>query len=465
MSAPARPPTSTAVATTPGTIGDVANRMERLPATSWQVRVRLLIGTATFFDAFDALTIAQVLPVLVGQWNIGAGQIGILISAGYLGQLVGALLISAVAERRGRVPAMVVAIVGYSLMSILCALAWNFESLVVFRTLQGIGLGAQVPIAAVYISELTKAHGRGRFVLLYELVFSVGVVFAGLAGFWIVPRLGWQYMFVIGALPILVVYFIRRHVPESPRWLAARGWHEQADASLQRIETGVAAAARTTLPDPEPVAVEPPTGRSSGWLEIFRAGYARRTLVVWTIWFAAYLVYYGIGTWMPTLYRTVFDLSLTAALGFGLIGNIAALAGAATCALLIDSVGRRPWFTGSLAGAGFLLCALAALRADSAVLVLVLGSAAQFFAASTAIGLYLYTPELYPTRVRALGVGTATAWLRIASIVGPLLIGALIGYGLGTIFAIFGAISLVIAVAVAVFATETKEQVLEELSP
>jgi putative MFS transporter len=448
-----------------GTTEDVASRIERLPSTRWQVKIRMMIGTATFFDAFDALTIAQVLPALIAVWRLDAGQIGLLISVGYLGQLVGALAMSAVAERRGRVQAMVAAIIVFSVMSVLCAFAPSFALLLVFRTVQGIGLGAQVPIAAVYISELARAHGRGRFVLLYELIFSVGVVAAGLVGFWVVPHLGWRYMFTIGALPILLVFFILHYVPESPRWLASRGHHDRADTALTRIEQHVQAASGGPLPPPAAVTVDPGPTRSTSWLEIFRGGYARRTLVVWTMWFAAYLVYYGISTWMPTLYRTVFKLDLTTALGYGLIGNVAALLGAASCAFLIDHVGRRVWFTGSLALTGLILGILAAVGANTATIVLVLGSAAYFFASSTAIGLYLYTPELYPTRVRALGVGTATAWLRIASILGPLVIGALVAHGLSTIFVIFGAISLVTAVFVAAFAVETKQAVLEELSP
>jgi len=197
--------------------------MERLPFSSWQVKARVLIGTATFFDAFDALAIAQVLPVLTPLWGLSGAETGALISVGYLGQLAGGLLFSWIAERRGRLFAMVLAVATFTVLSIACALAWNFESLLVFRTLQGLGLGGQVPIAAVYISEITKAHGRGRFILLYELLFSVGVVAAGLAGFWIVPHLGWQCMFLVGALPLLIIPALLRRLPESPRWLAGVG--------------------------------------------------------------------------------------------------------------------------------------------------------------------------------------------------------------------------------------------------
>ena len=171
------------------TIRSVAARIERLPFSPWHLKARVLIGTATFFDAFDALTIAQVLPVLRPLWNLSGPEIGVLISAGYLGQLFGALIIGYCAERWGRLPALVGSISVMAIMSLLCGLAWNYESLLIFRTIQGIGLGGQVPIAAVYISEIAKAHKRGRFVILYECIFTFGLFVSGFIGSFIVPRL------------------------------------------------------------------------------------------------------------------------------------------------------------------------------------------------------------------------------------------------------------------------------------
>jgi len=448
----------------PGSITDITNRMERLPFSSWQVKARVLIGTATFFDAFDALAIAQVLPVLTPLWGLSAAQVGALISIGYFGQLLGALLFSWIAERRGRVFAMVLTIATFTTFSVACALSWNFESLLAFRTLQGLGLGGQVPIAAVFISEITKAHGRGRFILLYELILSVGVVAAGLVGFWVVPHLGWEFMFLVGALPLLIVPVLLRWLPESPRWLAGAGRNADADEAMTRIETKVEKAIGTELP---PIGHHtPPTQRTkSRWTEIFRPPYLRRTLVVWAIWFGAYMVYYGISTWLPTLYRTVFKLPLEVSLQYGLISNCIGLAGAALCALTIDVVGRRIWFTLALSGSAVFQILLAMSGLDQPSDLMIFGSGAYFFAAAAAIGVYLYTPELYPTRVRALGVGTATAWLRLASMIGPIVIGTFITYGLSIVFAVFGTIALLVAVVVAVFALETKDKVLEDLSP
>ena len=450
-------------ASSPLTAAGIAARLERLPISSWHVKARLFIGVATFFDAFDALTIAQVLPVLAVQWKLTGGQIGFLISIGFLGQLLGALTFSHVAERFGRVRAMVFAILMFSLMSVACALSTNYDTLLVFRTLQGFGLGGEVPIAAVYISEITKAHGRGRFVLLYELIFSVGVVAAGVVGYWVVPHLGWQYMFLIGAAPVLMIYNMYRWLPESPRWLAARGRLAEADLAMAGIEREVVAATGGPLPPPS-TKVTVQVEKKSSWRELFSPMYLRRTLVVWSIWFGTYIVYYGIGTWLPTLYRTVFHLPLEVSLRYGLISNGIGFVGAAICALSIDIVGRRAWFATSLLGSAFFLGVLWWSGATTPQQVLLFGSGAYFFATAGAIGLYLYTPELYPTRVRAIGVGAATAWLRAASFAGPMIIGTVSSYGLNSVFLTFGAIALAAAVCT-FWGAETKERVLEELSP
>jgi len=444
-------------------VDDVVARIERLPISSWHVKARVIIGVATFFDAFDALAIAFVLPVLAPLWKLGAPQVGLMISIGYLGQLGGALLFGWLAQRYGLVRAMVWSVLLFALMSLGCALAWDYQSLLAFRLLQGIGLGGEVPIAAVYISEITRAKGRGRFVLLYELVFPVGLVAAGVLGRWVIPHLGWQYMFVIGALPAVLALFMQRLLPESPRWLAARGRDAEAETALAYIEHETEQATGKSLPPP--AAVAGAAQRPASWADLFGPQYLRRTLVVWVIWFAAFLVTYGLTVWLPTIYRTVFKLSLEQSLQYGLITQIAGLLGTLTCALTIDRWGRRPWFALAFTGAAAALGALWLIGADTPQVVLLMVSIAFFFSSILSIGVYLYTPELYPTRARAIGVSAATAWLRLASMIGPGAVGMMMVGGLDKVFLAFGIVAALAAVITGLFAVETKGRILEEVSP
>jgi len=346
---------------------------------------------------------------------------------------------------------------------------WNYASLFVCRTIQGIGIGGEVPIAATYINELSKARGRGRFFLLYEIVFGMGLTSAGLVGYWAVPRIGWQSMFILGALPAFLALFLRRLLPESPRWLVSKGRLEEADQVVREME----AYAQNRGIELAPAAIQIdslPRQTSTHWTELFSHTYLRRTLTVWALWFCCYFVSYGLTTWLPTIYRTVFKLDVATALRYGLVTNVAGLIGDLLVALTIDRVGRRAWF-----GLAFFLAALPlaavpifALHASGSLTVwrvMACASLSYVFVASNSVVCYLYTPEIYPTRLRALGSSIATAWLRASSAAGPVLVGFLLmRYDLGAVFLMFAIVSLGGAAA-SLFATETRERVLEEISP
>lgn len=445
------------------TAEEIVARVERLPVSWWHVKTRIIIGVATFFDAFDALAIASVLPVIVPMWKLTPPQIGILISAGFVGQLLGALFFGWIAERFGRMTGMVWSIGTFAIMSFVCGFAWNYESLLIFRLIQGFGLGGEVPIAAVYISELARTNVRGRFVMLYELVFPVGIVAASVLGLWIVPAFGWQYMFFIGAIPAVLVLFLRQVLPESPRWLASAGRLREAEEAIALIERETEKATGQPLPTPQPIVVV--EKKKASLSDLFGPLYLRRTLCVWVIWFTAYLVNYGLSIWMPTVYRTVFKLPLATALQYGLITTVCGLVGAAIAAFTIDRVGRKVLFGVSFAGGGAALIVLSQITNPTSEQVLICISIAYLFVNVINIGVYLYTPELYPTRVRALAVGAATAWLRLASIIGPTTVGFMIAGGLNSVFLSFGAAALVAAAITLIFAVETKQRILEEVSP
>jgi putative MFS transporter len=450
---------------------ELIGRLESAPFSRWHLRARIIVGSATFFDAFDALSLAFVLPVLVRLWHITPAQIGWLISVGYLGQFVGALVFGAFAEKYGRVRSVAGATALMSVMSIACALSGSFATLLTLRLIQGIGVGGEMPVAAVYINELSKARGRGRFFLMYELIFPIGLMMTGQLGALLVPTLGWQVMFLIGGIPGLVVTALLLRLPESPRWLISKGLLAEADTVIRGIE---ASAPGFGIRDSEFVhhsgfesQVQNPQSREARGraVELLSAVYRARTFIVWTLWACAYFITNGLNNWMPTLYSSVYHLSLGQALRAGTLTNVAQVVILLACAFAIDRIGRRIWtVAGFIAGAA-LLAMLGTFAAHSVAAVIVLVTISYGIVGSVNAVLYLYTPEIYPTRMRAIGTGAATCWLRLASAAGPLLVGYLVAArGTGAVFLMFAAAGVIGAVA-AVGMLETRNRRLEELAP
>jgi len=450
-----------------GTFGDprIAARIERLPLSGWHIKIGLIIGTAWFFDGFDALAIAYVLPVLIPLWKMAPSQIGLLISIGYVGQCIGAVFFGRLAERIGRVRCMVYTIAIYSVMSLVCVFAWDLDSMMTFRFLQGLGLGGEVPVVATYVAEFVQSERRGRVSLSCQLLFAIGLTAVAFVARWVVPNFGWQGMFVIGALPALITVPMRWLLPESPRWLASRGRLDEADRELKQIEDSISGHGARPLP-PLPEDAPPVVRARTRFAELFSGLYLRRTLSIWLIWITTYLVTYGLAGWLPSIYRTVYHLSVVDALQYGFLTSLAGLAGAVACILLIDFAGRKPLFTVAQFITAIPLLILAFIPTIDPSEVLLLVMVAFGFNNVLALGLAMYTSESYPTEIRALGSGVASAWQRAASVVGPFLIGAILPTaGLGAVFGVFGAAAFIGGLVALFFAVETKAKVLEQVSP
>ncbi len=452
------------VVTAADAAASVAARMEALPLSRWHLKARVIVGSATFFDAVDTVAIGLALPVIGQAWHMTPEQIGWLISGGFLGQFIGAIGFGHLAERIGRIPTIMITTVIFALGGLASAFATGFASMIVLRMLQGLGLGAEVPVAAAYINEIAPANKRGSFVLLYEFVFAVGIVIAGFIGRWAIPNWGWQSVFMIGSIPPLIALFFMRLLPESPRWLARRGRAAEAEAAVSMIEREITASGNT-IGAPQPIV---PSGRagSGTWTELFSTQYRTRTLLIWMIWITIGFISWPLTIWLPTMYRNVFKVSLEQALNYGVVNNVILLVAALSCALLIDRTGRKAWFTGAFLLAGCSLCLLGYLGASSADVVFVLTGLTLFGIASLNLAIYLYTPELYPTRMRAQGVGIALAWSRLAGMIAPPVIGwGMSNDGLSAVFAGLGIIALLAALATGLLAIETRQRVLEQVSP
>jgi MFS transporter, putative metabolite:H+ symporter len=448
---------------------DLIARMEQVPTSRWFVTARIVMGSATFFDAFNALSIAFVLPILVPLWHITPPEIGILIGASYVGQIIGALAFSWCAERYGRIPCAAAATAIYAVMSLACAAAWSFNTLLAFRFIQGIGVGGEMPVAATYISELSKAHGRGRFFMLYEMIFPIGLMVTGQVGAVLVPLMGWQIMFLIGGIPGLIIALMLLRLPESPRWLIGRGRLAAADAVVRRLEAAASDRPGPAIAAPEvetlPRQVELPRRSRGRWSELLSPAYRGRTLIAWVLWASAYLVANGLNNWMPTLYTTLYHLELPQALRAASMTNVAQVVLVLICALVIDRTGRKYWMMGAFGLGAVTLGILGFGGAQDVSWLIVLGTVSYGLIGSIAAVVYLYTPEIYPTRMRAVGTGVATSWLRIASAIGPALIGFMLGKGGGidSVFLMFAAVAIVGLIA-ATRMIETRNLRLEEIS-
>ena len=442
----------------------IAARLERLPYSRWHVTVTAVLGVAIFFDSFDSLAIAYVLPVLIRDWHIPSAHIGLLISSANFGQALGALTFGWIAERIGRVSTARIAIAIFAVMSLACAFTTNTEQLMVCRFLQGIGLGGEIPVASTYISEILRADRRGVRFLSYQIIFPVGLLLSGIVGAFVVPRFGWQWMFIIGATPVIVALTMQRVCPESPRWLASRGRFGEADKTLANIERIVSRDGAKPLP-PVPELKLEALERQTRWQELFEGRYRSRTLLVWVIWASAYIISYGLQGWIPTLYREVYHLPLQQALNYAIFSPVGSLIGSLICAVVIDSTGRRYWFTAAFFLTAGGLIWLWAFGAATAFGMLIGYMFCAAWLGSMNMTIFLYTAEIYPTRMRALGVSWGSFWLRAAATVGPLIVGfTLPRYGISGVFLAFSIFAIIGCIA-ATFMIETRRRVLEEVSP
>ena len=455
---------SAAAVDTAHTVETVIGRLERLPISRELTVARIVIGSATFFDAYTVLAIAYAMPVLAREWNLTPGQIGAIISAWVFRPILWSAFFGWLAERIGRLNVLLITVVVFTSMDLACLFAWDATSMIAFQFVQGIGTGGEVPVASAYMNEFISAKRRGRFFLLYEVLFLFGLLSAGLIGYFLVPVYGWQVMFIVGLTPAILTIPMRWFMVESPRWLLSVGRIQQASDVVARMENGL--LRRGTTLEPPSAVVHPLTKAKSDVRELFKGIYLGRTIMLVALWMCSYMIANGLITWLPTLYRQVFQLPLQTSLAYGFTTSACGCAAALLCALYIDKVGRRIWYTTAFFLAAVPMAILAGLGATSAQQVLIFATAAYAIIQTVTFSLYLYSAELYPTRLRAIGAGFGSASLRIASSIGPLLVGWIVaGYSISYVFVVFAFVLAIGGTVCLLFAIETKGRILEELSP
>ena len=434
-------------------------RLNALPVSSFHYKLLVVAGIGWVFDSMDTGLIAFVLPLLIKEWGLSATQAGMLGSIGLVGMALGAVAAGTLADRVGRKTVFSVTIVLYSLATGLCAVAPNYELLVLFRFLVGLGLGGELPVAATLVTEYVPGRARGRFMVLLESFWAVGWLSAALIAYFIIPVTGWRTAFLIGALPALYTMVIRMHLPESVRYLLKKGKIEEARKIVSSLEERCHMGPRPLEVTEKDVAEETKGSFTSLWTSRF----IKRTVMLWLVWFGIVFSYYGVFMWLPSL---VFKQGFTVVKTFEyvLVMTLSQLPGYAAAAWLVDRLGRRYTLSLFLLGSG--IASYFFGHAETVTALLCWGATMSFFNLGAWGVIYTYTPELYPTEIRGLGCGWATGFGRVGGMVAPLLVGALLtdAWDMGHIFYIFAGVFVLISFIVLTLGRETKRKELESLS-
>jgi len=411
-------------------------------------RLLLLLFAGWAVGAMCAGIVSGTLTLIRGELGLTSEEAGRVLSSWLLGMLLGAFAVGYVADRVGRRLAVLASMSLMGVFTAASAAARGWLDLSLYRVLAGAGNAGYMVSASVLMSEYAPASARGKLVALLESSWALGWLAALILSRVIAPVYGWRPVFLSALAAVAVAALLYYTLPESLRYLVARGRVEEARALSERL--GV------PLPPGEAG-----RGRIS---ELVRKPYLRRTVMLWVHWFAIALTYWGIFLWLPDMLYAR-GLGFAKSLEYAIAITLAQVPGYLSAAYLIEAVGRKPVLAAYMLLAG--LASLGVLRSATPADLLLWGSLVSFFNLGAWGVTYAYTPELYPTRLRGTGSGWANSFGRIGGMVGPYVAGLtmqLYGDPLAP-FTVFAALHLASAVAVLLLGVETRGRKLEEISP
>ncbi|WP_020667281.1 MFS transporter [Amycolatopsis nigrescens] len=444
-------------------------RLDRLPLSRPHYGLLLIGGLGYTFDGMDSAVVAFLLPSVKAVWGLDNGQLGLIGSATPFGFLFGAVAAGLLGDRIGRKQVMMYALAFYAVFSVIAAFSPNYGVFLGARVLAGAGAGAESAIIAPFLSEFVPAKRRGWFVGALAGFFSFGFVAAALIGRFVVPAgaEGWRVAQLITAVPIVMLLWWRRSLPESPRFLLAKGRREEAEAVVVALERKVEAATGRPLPPvPEataqPAVQTPKVNLLSALKFLWSPAMAKRTSVIWLVWFVITFSYYGFFSWIPTLLVDR-GITVTKSFEFSIIIYLAQVPGYFSAAWLSEKLDRKHTIALYLAGSA--ISAFWLSQMDSGWSITLAGAVLSFFLNGTYAGVYSYTPEVFPTWIRATGTGLSSAFGRVGSILAPTIIGlSAASLGFAGVFGLTTAVLAAGVICVIVFGLSTAGRSLEDLT-
>ncbi|NME04743.1 MFS transporter [Psychrobacillus sp. BL-248-WT-3] len=386
-----------------------------------------IAGLAWMFDAMDVGILSFVIAALATEWALTPNEMGWIGSVNSIGMAVGALVFGVLADKVGRKKIFMITLILFSVASGLSALTTTLIAFLALRFLVGMGLGGELPVASTLVSESVEAKERGRVVVLLESFWAAGWIISALIAYFIIPDYGWRVALLITALPAFYAIYLRLKLPDSPKYTEK---NTETRSIIQNMKG------------------------------VWAKKYAKATLMLWIVWFTVVFSYYGMFLWLPSV-MVMKGFSLIQSFEYVLIMTLAQLPGYFSAAWLIEKAGRKFVLVTYLLGTA--ASAFVFGSAETTAVLIVSGMLLSFFNLGAWGALYAYSPEQYPTVIRATGSGMAASVGRIGGILGPLLVGSLVtaGYEIGWIFGIFCIAIIIGVIAIIFLGTETKQVELE----
>lgn len=452
----------------------IGSRLDRLPTTRYIWKFLLLLSLGGCFEFYDLFLMTYIGPGLTrsGLFSSGSasffGLTGLasFISATFAGLFIGTLVFGFAADKFGRRTIFTYSLLWYTAGSIVMAFQTTSLGILLWRLITGIGIGVELVTIDTYIAELMPKEIRGRAFTVNQVVQFSAIPVVALISWLLVTRRpfgidGWRWVVLIGSLAAVFVWFIRRRLPESPRWLIAHGRLPEAERTVAAIEERVATEFGKELPAiaPENYAGPPAPVR---FVQIFRPPYLGRTVMLMVFHLAQTIGYYGFASWVPTLLIAA-GIHTTASLQYSFIIAVFAPIGPLLVYGIADKLERKwqiVWSAVCIGGFGLLF----ADQKEPAWLI-VLGILLTCSNNWLSVAFHTYQAELFPTQVRAQAVGFVYSWSRFSAIFTSLMIGFFLQHsGVRGVFAFIAGSMLLIVFVIGAFGPRTRGLALESIS-
>lgn len=432
-------------------------RLDRLPVTSFHYRIFWLIGAGMFFDGYDLYVAGGVLAATNSAKFSTLPQNLQFISLTFVGMTIGAFVSGFLGDWFGRRFTYQVNLLIFGLASFAAAFAQDMQQLIICRFVQGLGLGAEIVVGYSTLTEFVPPGSRGRWLSFMALLVVAGFPATSLLAYLIIPIWGWRPMFIIAGVGALIVWYLRKALPESPRWLESKGRTQEAEELLQAIEKEAASAGPLPPPAPAPAAKA---------VSAFAPPLLQRLLVGSWVLITINTLIFGFVIFLPQFFLRQ-GLTITQSFGYTLVLASASIVGCAIGAFTSDFIGRR-W---SIIGASVItiitgwIYANFSAASDPTIVLSVGFVLITAIYIQTAILFGVYTPELFPTEVRLRANGICNTLGRLATVFSPFAVGYLMqNYQLPGVIAMMIALLVVQIVAMWLWGVEPRGRALEDLA-